>query len=123
MWNLIIAGGACMDFFEKMQGGLSDGLAVSRDLFRKAKDKAKDLSEIGVLKYEIKQLENMSEKLASRLGVTVYQVLCEGGQGTVSKRTPGVREVIDEIDEIRSKLEQKQRTLSDMQANKNDGAS
>ena len=112
-----------MDFFEKMQGGLNDGLAVSRDLFRKAKDKAKDLSEMGVLKYEIKQLENMSEKLASRLGVTVYQVLCESGQGTVSKRTPGVKEIIDEIDEVRSKLEQKQNALADMQANKSDGAS
>jgi len=109
-----------MDFFEKMQRGVNDGLAVSRDLFRKAKVKAKDLSEIGILKYEIKQLENMSEKLASRLGVTVYKVLCEDGQGTVSKRTPGVKDIIDEIDDVRRKLEQKQQALEEMQQNNND---
>lgn len=106
-----------MDFFDKMQRGLNDGLAASKDLFHKARDKAKDLSEIGILKYEIKQLENMSEKLASRLGVTVYQVLCENGQGTVSKKTPGVKEILDDIDDVRRKLEQKQKALEDMQKN------
>lgn len=112
-----------MDFFEKMQQGLNEGLDVSRDLFRKAKDKAKDFSEIGILKYEIKQLETMSEKLASRLGVTVYQTLCEAGQGTVSRKTPGIKEILDEIEEVRNKLEKKQKALAEMQENNNDGAS
>ena len=104
-----------MDFFDKMQDGVNQGIAGSRDLLKKAAVKAKDLSEIGILKYELNQLENMSETLASKLGVTVYRVLCENGQGTVSKKTPGMKEVIDEMDEVRRKIEQKRQALNDLQ--------
>ena len=108
-----------MGFFDKVQDGLNEGLSVSRDLLKKAKDKATDLGEIGILKYEVAQLENMSEKLASRLGVAVYQALRENGQNTVSAGTTGVRDVLDEIDEVRRKLELKQEKISELQRNKN----
>ncbi|MBN2051650.1 MAG: hypothetical protein JW760_14460 [Spirochaetales bacterium] len=104
-----------MDFFEKMQEGLSDGLAASKDLLKKAGGKAKDLGEIGILKYEIAQLENMSEKLASRLGVTAYQLLREKNLEVLTAETPELKPVIDEIDETQRKLEKKRMNLEMMQ--------
>ena len=66
-----------MSFMDRFESGLQKGLDVSRDLFEKARDKAKDLSDVGILKYEIRQLENQVEKLLGQLGSKVYKKFIE----------------------------------------------
>ena len=61
-----------MDFKEKVQKTVNQGLEASKDLFGRAKEKAKDLSDIGVLKYEISQLRKQKEHSYEFLGREVY---------------------------------------------------
>jgi len=67
-----------MDLMQKLQEGLNKGLAVSRDLLGKAKDKAQELGEKGVLKVEIMQLEDHAGKLVAKLGPQVFEALSGG---------------------------------------------
>ena len=103
-----------MGFRERMQDTISQGLKASRDLFDKAKDKAKDLGEKGVLKIEITQLENQAEKLLAKLGSAVFVTLVEEGHNTVSQNTPEVKELLSEISDVRKRIEAKEKALKEI---------
>ena len=100
-----------MGFRERMHDTINQGLKSSRELFDKAKEKAKDLGEKGVTKLEISQLENQAEKLLARLGTSVYQVMVEEGQSTISHGTPQIKDILADISEIRSSIENKEELL------------
>ncbi len=100
-----------MGFRDRMQETISQGLKTSRELFDKAKDKAKDLGEKGVLKIEISQLENQAEKTLAKLGTSVYEALVEENHNTVSRSTPEVKELLAEIGNIRDRIEEKEKLL------------
>ena len=100
-----------MGFRERMQETLSQGLKTSRELFDKAKDKAKDLGEKGVLKIEISQLENQAEKILAKLGTSVYEILVEQDHNTVSRSTPEVKELLAELGNVRERIEEKEKQI------------
>lgn len=100
-----------MDFMQKIQTTLNQGLESSRDLFNKAKEKARDLGDKGILKFEITQLQNQAEKLMGKLGSKTYEVLVTEDHSTVSKKTPDIRELIQEIDDVRKRIEEKEKQL------------
>ena len=100
-----------MDFRKKMQETINQGLSVSRDLFDKAKEKTKELGDIGVLKFEIHQLTIQAEKLAAQLGVKVYEIIGEGDQESITRRTPGIRDVIDELESVKERIRLKEEEL------------
>ena len=102
-----------MGFKERMQETINQGLKSSRELFDKAKEKAKDIGEKGVLKLEISQLESQAEKLLARLGTTVYQVMVEEGQNTISHSTASVKELLADISDVRSRIEEKENQLKE----------
>ncbi len=104
-----------MDFWSRMKQALDKGAATSRELFDKAKDKAQDLGEMGVLKIEISQLENQAEKLIAKLGARTFEVLVGDGQSTLSRKTSGVGELLDEIDSLRSRIADKEEALKYVQ--------
>ena len=58
-----------MSFWERMEEVVNQGLESSRDILSKAREKARDLGEKGLLHYEIMQLERQAEKKFSKLGV------------------------------------------------------
>ena len=55
-----------MSFWDRMEEIVSQGLESSRDILGKAKEKAKDLGEKGLLRYEISQIERQAEKKFSQ---------------------------------------------------------
>ena len=103
-----------MDFMEKVQNTLSQGLETSRDLFGKAREKAKDLGEKGVIHFEVLQLERQAAELMGKLGTRVFDVLVVQKQNTVSTKTDGVKELIQEIERVRTQIEQKEALLKKM---------
>jgi hypothetical protein len=103
-----------MGFMDRMQETINQGLKTSRDLFGKAKEKAKDLGEIGVIKFEIMQLENQAEKHVAQLGSNVYRVLIEEEHNTVSRNTPDIKEVLGQIEDVKQQIEQKEADLKNM---------
>ena len=102
-----------MGFKERMQETIGQGLKTSRELFAKAREKAKDLGEKGVLRLELSQLDNQAEKLFAKLGTAAYHVLVEEGHNTVSPNTPEIKEILSEISELRKRIEEKENQMKD----------
>ncbi len=104
-----------MGFLEKLQETIDQGLKNSKDLFGKAKDKAKDLGELGVVRFEIKQLESQAEKLIAKLGTKVYEVLVVESQKTVSASTADVKEILNAIAGVREDIEKKEEQIKNLE--------
>ncbi len=97
-----------MNFMERIQDTLNKGLDSSREMFAKAREKAVDLGDKGVLKFEILQLENQAEKLVGKLGAVVYKALTESEDRAVTQDTPEVKELLDEIQEVKRRVAEKE---------------
>jgi hypothetical protein len=104
-----------MDFMDRLQRTINQGLDTSKDLFSKARERAVELGDKGVLKFEILQLENQAEKLLSKLGSVTYQTLQESEDQVVSKQSPEVTELITEIDTVRKRIKEKEENLKKYQ--------
>jgi hypothetical protein len=98
-----------MTFGERARGVFERGMSASRDLTRKARGKAKELSAMGVVKLEIMQLESRTEELIAKLGDEVYTTLVDRNHATVSRETPSVRRILDEVRELHARKEIKEK--------------
>jgi hypothetical protein len=101
-----------MTFAEKMKDMVDKGLAASRDLAKKASEKAKDLGAKGVLKLEIVQLEAQAEKLVEKLGAEVYAGLMERNAASVSREDPAISGVLKEIEGLRAQIDKKEKEFA-----------
>ena len=102
-----------MDFLQKIQDGFNKGLASSKDLFVKARDKVQELGEKGVLKLEIMQLEDQASKLMGKLGTHIYEDFSSGKASV--KRAGEIDAIVTEIEGIKKQIEEKeqfQKTVS-----------
>jgi hypothetical protein len=95
-----------------MEEVVNQGLESSREALGRAKEKARDLGEKGLLRYEITQIERQAEKKFSQLGATVYEKLVLKNQATVSKEA--VEELLDDIQELKNRLEKLENDLKDV---------
>jgi hypothetical protein len=98
-----------MDFLQKLQDGFSKGLAASKDVLGKAKDKAQELGEKGVLKLEIMQLEDQAGKLMGKLGTKAFEGFSTGSD--LLGRSPEIDEIIQEIEDVKKTIEDKELKL------------
>ena len=103
-----------MDFYERMKQAMTKGFETTRKGMEQATTKAKELGEKGVLKYEITRLEKEAERKFALLGGSVYRILSEKGQSTISQGTPEVKELLAEIKDLQQRIEEKEKTLSDV---------
>ncbi len=94
-----------MNFLDRMEKTLNEGLDGTYDLYLKARDKASEWGEKGMTKMEIRQLEGRAEKLMTKLGREVYEHLVAEDQKTVSKGTEGVRDILQELQRIQELVE------------------
>jgi hypothetical protein len=101
-----------MGFWDRMEELVNQGLESSRDILGRAKDKARDLGEKGLLKYEILQLERQAQGKLTQLGVQVYEKLALRGQTTVSR--DAVHVLLTEIQDLKEQVEAKERALKEV---------
>lgn len=101
-----------MSFWDRMEEVVNQGLESSREVIGKAKEKAKDLGEKGLLRYEITQIERQAEKKFSQLGAAVYERLVLKEQATVSKEA--LSELLDDIRELKDRLEKLEHDLKEV---------
>lgn len=102
-----------MDFMTRMKHALSNGMEGSRDFLEKARDKVQDFGESSVIRLEIRQLESQAKQEMAKLGTRVYELLVEEGKGSVSQKTPELKDVLTEIDDIKHKIADKERQLNE----------
>ena len=100
-----------MDFWDRMKDAMEKGLEGSRDLLGKAKDRAQDLGERGVIRIEIMQLENQAEKLVGKLGTRTYEAFVAEKRAQIDQETEGIPELIREIDDLRARIREKEAAL------------
>jgi hypothetical protein len=101
-----------MTFAEKMKDMIDKGVVASRDLAKKASEKAKELGAKGVLKLEIAQLEAQAEKLVAKLGAEVYTSLVERKAASVSRDDAAVAAAVKEIESLRAAIEKKEKEFA-----------
>ena len=98
-----------MGIWERMEQLIGQGLQTSREVLDRAKEKAQELGEIGLLRYELSQLEKQAQKLFGSLGMEVFDRLSGRGQATVSREA--VKGLVAELEEVRKKIQQKEGDL------------
>ena len=95
-----------MGFWDRIEDVLNQGVESSKEMLGKAKEKAQDLGEKGVLKYEIMQLDKQAEHKLGQLGSRVFEKLVEKQQNAVTKE--GVQELLQDIQDLRQRIEEKE---------------
>ena len=103
-----------MAFWDRMNETIEKGLEASKEWWGKARETAKDLSEKGVLKLEIAQLERQAQNEFARLGSRVYEAFVQNEQKTLSSGSPQIKEVISEIQDIRERIEKREKRLREL---------
>ncbi|MDR1838736.1 MAG: hypothetical protein LBQ93_04010 [Treponema sp.] len=100
-----------MTFSERMKDILEQGWTVSKDIAAKAGAKVQDMSERGLLMWDIKQLEGQAQKLLARLGNEAYIAFTEHDQSTLDREAVEIRTVLQEIAVIKDAIENKETEL------------
>jgi hypothetical protein len=98
-----------MGIWDRMEKLIGQGIHTSREVLARAKDRAQELGEIGLTKYEISQLEKQAEKLFCRLGMAAFDRLAVKGQATFSREA--VKDLLAELADVKKKIEQKEGDL------------
>jgi len=100
-----------MDFMGKMQQNLSKGIATSRELYGKAKEKAKEVGERGLIHLEISQLQQQLEAHLGQLGLRAYELFLKDEAAKLGLASPGVQELVSEITRIKGEIEERKKAL------------
>jgi len=103
-----------MSFWDRMQKVINDGLDASKEMLNKAREKAQDLGEMGILKFEISQLEKQAEKIFLLLGSRAYEIFVEKKEDTIKSDHPEIKNAIQEILNIKKKIEEKEELLKNI---------
>ena len=90
---------------------MNEGFDTTRDFLGNAADRAKDLGEKGVLRYEIGRLEKETEKKFAQLGNRIYKAFVEEELKTVSMESTDIATLLKEIGALEKRIEEKEEML------------
>ena len=96
-----------MDFFERMKDFMSKGIEVSKDALKKAGNKVQDIGDKSVTKIETIQLQHKLEKEFSRLGLQVWDILCQEKEKNIEADDSRISGFFDEIARLKAELEKR----------------
>ena len=97
-----------MAFWERMEKLLNKGIETSKEVVDKAKIKAKDLGDKGLLKYEMMQLEKQAERRLVQLGKTVYEGFVKNKKDHVSQSDASIQSQLCELEDIEKRINQRE---------------
>ena len=84
-----------MKFREKLSRILKEGIETSKDIVEK-----------GASRVESMKLEHEAEKLCAKIGAQVYEILMEESQGTISKNTPEIKTLLQDLHAIEKRIDE-----------------
>ena len=105
-----------MGFQDKLKKTVSKGLEHSKQIFSVAKDKAKELGDAGILRFEIHQLEDKLKKQEQLFGHTVYALFADEGKQSLTRRSAGVKDILEIMEDLHNQLAGKKAALEDAEA-------
>jgi hypothetical protein len=92
------------EFFE-------NGWEASKEFAKKAGAKAQDLSERGLLMWDIKQLENQAKKLFASLGNVIFIAFIDHDKTTIKRDSEEIKIILNELINIKEQIESKENDL------------
>lgn len=99
-----------------VERAVNQGLKGSRDALDRARSKARELGERGALRLDLLQLERQRGRLLEELGSLIHDRLGAQGQATVSRGTPGVKDLMLQIDDVAGRCAAKRAALEQLAA-------
>jgi hypothetical protein len=90
---------------------VNQGVDTSKDFLEKAKAKAQELGEKGLLKFDIMQLESQTQKCLQQLGSKVFEIFMKDNKDSVAKTDASIGAIIKEITDLGKKIEEKEESL------------
>ena len=90
-------------FWDRIESAINQGIDSSKGVLGKAKERAKDLGERGVLKFDLMQLERQSMRLMGKLGNEVC-----------GPAPAGIKELITELADIEQRIDEKDQALKQL---------
>lgn len=93
-----------MGFLNRMEEAFTKGIVTAKEVINSAREKTVSLGEKGALRFEVVQLENQAQKRLGKLGAEVYEMLVKKGRNTVTKKTPEIKTLLQEIAEIDERI-------------------
>lgn len=100
-----------MGLFDRARDGFGKGLNSSKQFLHAAKEKTQELEDIAVLKLDLKRIEGLANSLIRDLGLKVYSAFMEEGRQSLSAKTPGVKEILQELETLQDLREAKEAKL------------
>lgn len=100
-----------MGFWDRMDEMLNQGVSASREILGRAREKARELGEKGLLKWEISQLEKEARQKLTRLGRQVYSRMVQQNRGEVFRSDPGIDRLLQEIQDLERRIGEKEGQL------------
>jgi hypothetical protein len=97
-----------------VERAVNQGLRGSRDALDRARSKARELGERGALRLDLLQLERQRSRLLEELGGLIHDRLGTHGQATVSHGTPGVKDLMAQIDDLGERCAAKRQALDQL---------
>ena len=97
-----------------VERAVNQGLRGSRDALDRARSKARELGERGALRLDLLQLERQRARLLEELGGLIHDRLGAHGQATVSQGTPGVKDLMAQIDDLIERCAAKRQALEQL---------
>src|SRR5690606_34743173 len=107
-------GDTYMDFWTRVKSTVDKGLSASKDLFGKAGEAARELGEKGVLRIEVRELENRVKDLLQALGLAVFQQLDKEGKASVTAKNQEIAELIQQIKTAESEITLREQKLEEL---------
>ncbi len=107
-----------MSIFDDMRSILDSGVEGSKKAIEGARERLKRLGDEGVTNLDIRQPRSEKERLLRELGRSVYHSFSVEERKTVSPKTAGINELLQEIDQIVATLAQKEAALSALKSDR-----
>lgn len=101
-----------MSIFDDMRTVLDSGLKESRKAWESARDRVRQLGDESVTSLDIRQLRSEREKIVRDLGQLVLDSFSSGERKTISPKTPGVKELLEELEQLDRTIEEKEAALN-----------
>ncbi len=110
-----------MDFKARMEDLIQKGISGTKELLGKAKEKAQDLSQKGILTFEIGQLERQAHTELSRLGTLAYDALVSRKQPAVYPEDLEVKKLLETVQNLKTRIEEKEEELKKLRQKEGKG--
>lgn len=101
-----------MSIFEDMRSVLDTGLKGSRKAWDTARERVRQLGDESVTSLDIRQLRSERDRIVQELGRTVLDSFSSGERKSISPKTPGIKEIIEELEQLDRAIEEKEAALN-----------